>query len=53
MSRHSENQRYRECSRSGKLQKSRSTATTLKFESANKTYHLTELALPGGDGAWQ
>ena len=38
--------------RSGKLQKFRSTATTLKFESPNRTHHLTELARGdfNGDG---
>lgn len=52
MSRHSENQRYRECSRSGKLQKFVTTATSLQFESSNKSYHLTELARGdfNGDG---
>ncbi|NDJ15667.1 MAG: hypothetical protein EBY17_31595, partial [Acidobacteriia bacterium] len=38
--------------RSGKLQKFRSTATILQFESANRTYLLTELARGdfNGDG---
>ena len=34
----------RDSSRSGKLQRFRSTATSLQFESLNKAYHLTELA---------
>ena len=36
--------RLSDYSRSGKLQRFRSTATSLEFESLNKTYHLTELA---------
>jgi|GEM_PF-1920204 len=42
----------RDYSRSGKLQKFRPTAASLQFESANKTYHLTELARGdfNGDG---
>ena len=42
----------RDYSQSGKLQKFRSTATSLQFESLNKTSHLTELARGdfNGDG---
>lgn len=36
--------RLNDYSRSGKLQRFVSTATTLKFESSVRTYHLTELA---------
>ncbi|NBQ69170.1 MAG: hypothetical protein EBU46_10170 [Nitrosomonadaceae bacterium] len=44
--------RLSDYSRSGKLQKFVSTATTLMFESPNRTYHLTELARGdfNGDG---
>ena len=42
----------RDYSQSGKLLKFHSTATSLQFESLNKTYHLTELARGdfNGDG---
>ena len=44
--------RLSDYSRSGKLQRFHPTATSLQFESLNKTYHLTELARGdfNGDG---
>ena len=44
--------RLSDYSRSGKLQRFRSTATSLQFESSDRTYHLTELARGdfNGDG---